>query len=258
MSRFALITTVAATFLITAANAVETFEDIFDDSYTLGSDGSISIKNTDGSIRIYAADVDEVHVHALKRAYSAARLNDIEVVANATANALTIETRYPPKPSGFFADKSGTVDYTLIVPMRTRITSCELSAGELLIEGLEQGSAKAHLVNGWLGVHNCFVDTDVAISNGKLDLAYDWWQPEKSFRANASSVTGLVHASVAPEMSAAISAASERGKIANTLDDENTGPAGTARSVEVSVGDARGVTMTLRSTDGNIRIDRSY
>src|SRR4051812_48997504 len=125
MSRAGMIGVIAAVFLAARANAVETLEDTFDETYALDSDGSISIKNTDGSIRIYAADVGEVHVHALKKAYSAARLNGIEVVANATAKALTIDTRYPAKPGGLLSDKSGTVDYTLIVPMRANIAACE-------------------------------------------------------------------------------------------------------------------------------------
>ena len=258
MSKRALTAIVVAGFLVTGANAVETLEDTFEESYRLDSDGSISIRNTDGSIRIYAADVDEVHVHALKRAYSAARLNGIEVVANATTKALTIDTRYPARPNGLFGDKSGTVDYTLIVPLRANIAACELSAGEILIEGLQEGSAKAHLVNGWLAAHNCFVDTDVSIVNGKLDLAYDWWPPEKTFRAYASSVNGLVRALIAPDMSAAISAASNNGKVANSLDDSDTGRISSAQSIEVATGEGTGATMTLRSTNGNIRLDRSY
>ena len=258
VNRLALVSIVAAVFLVTGVNAVETLEDTFDESYTLDSDGSISIKNTDGSIRIYAADVDEVHVHALKRAYSATRLNGIEVMVNATAKALTIDTRYPPNPSGLFADKSGTVDYTLIVPTRAKIAACELSAGEILIEGLQEGSAKAHLVNGWLAARNCFADVDVSIVNGRLDLAYDWGQKEKAFRVNASSVNGMLHTWIAPDMSAAISAATENGKIANALDDEGSGAVTSAQSIEVATGDAGGAAMTLRSTNGNIRIDRAY
>ena len=258
MSSTALRAIVAATFLVLRADGAETFEDTFDESYKLASDSSISIRNNDGSIRIYAADVEEVHVHALKRAYSAARLNGIEIVANASAKTLTIDTHYPAKPSGLFGDKSGTVDYTLIVPMRANIAACDLSAGEILIEGLQEGSAKAHLVNGWLSAHNCFVDLDVSIVNGKLDLAYDWWQSEKTFRANASSVNGIVRALIAPEMSAAISAASQNGKVASTLDDNDNGAVSAARSVEVATGDGNGATMTLRSTNGNIRIDRSF
>ena len=249
---------VALGFLVSTATAAETVDETFDESYTLESDASISVKNIDGSIRIYAADVNEVHVHALKRAYTADRVNRIEIVAQATPKSLTIDTRMPPKSGGLLADKSGVVDYTLIVPMRANIAACDLSAGEILIEGLREGSAKAHLVNGWLAVHNSFVDTDASITNGKLDLAYDWWPEGKTFTANGTSVNGTVRALIPPDGSAAISAASENGKVANNFDDSETKPVTNASSVETVIGSGKSATVTLRSTNGNIRIDRSY
>lgn len=254
---FALVVCAAA-FLVSGANAVETVDETFDETYTVDGDASISIKNTDGSIRIYAADINEVHVHALKRAYTAERLNGIEVVANATPKSLTIDTRFPPKPAGLFADKSGVVDYTVIVPMRANIAACELSAGEILIEGLQEGSAKAHLVNGWLAVHNCFVDSDTSIVNGKLDLAYDWWMDSKTFTANATSVNGTVRALIPPDGSVSVSAASQNGKVAVNFDDTETKPATNTSSAETVIGSGSAASMTLRSTNGNVRIDKSY
>lgn len=248
---------IVALFLAAAANGVEPLEDIFEENYALDSDGAISITNTDGSIRIYAADVDEIQVRAIKKAYTAARLNGIEVVANATPKSLVIETRYPAKESGLFADKSGTVDYMLIVPMRTNIATCDLSAGEVLIEGLQEGSVKAHLVNGWLAVHNTFVDVDASIVNGKLDLAYDWWLDVKPFVAHGRSVNGSVRAVIPPEGTVTISAASENGKVANTFDESDTKAANTS-SLETMIGSGKSATIILHSTNGNIRIDRPY
>lgn len=257
MNRRALVV-LAAAFIVSAASAVETFEDTFDETYALDADGSISIKNIDGAIRIYAADVNEVHVHALKRAYTAERLDAIQVVANATPKSLVIDTRFPPKPNGLFADKSGAVDYTLIVPMRANIAGCDLAAGEILIEGLQQGSAKAHLVNGWLSAHNCFVDVDVSIVNGKLELAYDWWRDGEAFTANGASVNGIVRALIPPDASIVISAATQTGKVANTFDDNDTNPVSNTSSIETVIGSGSGATMSLRSTNGNVRIEKSY
>lgn len=254
MSKRALVV-FAAALVVSAATAVETLEERFDETYTLDAEGSIRIKNIDGSIRIYAADVNEVYVHALKRAYTAERLNAIEVVANATPKSLSIETRFPPR-SGLFADKSGTVDYTLIVPMRAEIAACELSAGEILIEGLQEGTARAHLANGWLAVHNCFIETDASIVNGKLDLAYDWWPEGTTFTANGTSVNGTVCAFIPPDGSLAISAASQNGKVANSFEETDAKPA--ASSIETTIGSDRGATMRLRSTNGNVRIDKAY
>lgn len=240
------------------ANAVEAVEATFEETFPLDVDGAISIRNVDGSIRIYAADVSEVHVRALKRAYSTERLNGIEVVAQATAKSLTIDTRFPPRAPGVFADKSGVVDYTLIVPTRAKIETCELSAGEILIEGLMEGSARAHLVNGWLAVHNCFVETDASIANGKLDIAFDWWPSGHKFAAKAASVNGGIRALVPPDASLSISARSDSGHVANTVSGDDDEVKHDAASAELSVGNGDDARVELHAANGNVRIDRSY
>lgn len=241
-----------------AAQSAQVLEDNLEQTYTLDPDAAISIKNADGSIRIYAAEVTEVHLHALKKAYTTERLNAINVDVKATQKSLAIETQMPPRPSGWtLADRSGTVEYTLIVPMTAKITACELVNGEILIEGLQEGSAKAHLVNGWLAAHNSFIDLDLSVVNGKLDVAYDWWQADKSFTANAASVNGSVRALIPPDASAAIAAESEHGHVVNSFADEDE-PKAIASSVAVSMGDGAGAQVTLRSQNGNVRIDKSY
>jgi hypothetical protein len=172
MSRTLLLCGAAVLLFACSTRAAEVLEDIFEQTYVLNADGTISINNTDGSIRVYAADVSEIHVRALKKAYTADRLNGITIDVKATPGSLVIDTRYPPQKSPWsFADRSGTVEYTLIVPMTTRISECNLVNGEVLIEGLQGGNARAHLVNGWLAGHNCFADLDLSIVNGRLDVA---------------------------------------------------------------------------------------
>lgn len=254
---FAAVAAAVVTFS-SPARAVEAVNEDVDETYPLDADATISIQNIDGSIRIYAADVNEVHMHALKRAYTAERLKEITVEAKATQKSLTIETHVPPRQASWKAgDRSGTVDYTLIVPMTANVTRCDLVNGEILIEGLQGGAAKAHLVNGWLAAHNSFADVDVSIVNGTLDVAYDWWQSEKKFTANASSVNGNIRALIAPDASAAITATSEQGRVANSFADEDE-PKGNTRNVTVAIGTGDGAAINLHAANGNIRIDKSY
>lgn len=252
--RITLLVCVAVAFV--TAHGVAVVEDTVDETYSLGAEPTISIANKDGSIRVYAANVTEVHLHAVKRAYSSERLESIRVDAKAEGSSLTIDTRYPAQPAGLsFADRSGTVEYTLVVPMTARIARCDLNAGELLIEGLQGGSAKAHLVNGWLAVHNCFVDADASIVNGKLDIAYDWWQSAKSFTVNAQSVNAGVRALIPPDGAVAINAEAQSGRVANNFSDEVPGQIVRSISTVIGAGDAQ---LNLRSTAGDIRIDKSY
>jgi hypothetical protein len=259
MKRSPLLILAALAALLSNASGVEILEDTFEQTYTLDPDATIRIKNIEGSIRFYAADVSDIHLTAVKKAYTAERLNGINIDVKATRKTLTIDTQFPPQKSQWsFADRSGTVEYTLVVPLAAHISECDLVNGEVLIEGLQGGAARAHLVNGWLAGHNCFADLDLSAVNGKLEVAYDWWQPEKSFSANATSVNGNVRALLPPDASVAVAAETEHGHVANNLEDGETDAGGDTRSIDVALGSGGGAEMTLRAKNGNVHIDRSY
>lgn len=259
MNKLALLILATSAAFLTSASGVEILEHTFEQTYTLDPDATIRIKNTDGSIRFYAADVSDIHLTAVKKAYTAERLNGIKIDVKASKKALTIDTQFPPQKSHWsLADRSGTVEYTLVVPLTANISQCDLVNGEVLIEGLQGGAAKAHLVNGWLSGHNCFADLDLSAANGKLDLAYDWWQSEKSFSANATSVNGSVRALLPPDASVAIAAETEHGHVANNFAEDDTDRGAETRSINLALGDGGGAEMTLRATNGNVRIDKSY
>ena len=149
------------------------FEEIIEQRHAVDPDGTLSILNTDGMIRVYGGDGSEVSIQAIKKAYTSDRLKSI-VGRKATRKSIAIETISPPKKSGLsLDDRSGTVEYIVTVPQSIRITKLDLVNGEVLVEGLRGGSATAHLVNGWLAAHNCFGDLTFTIENGRLDVVGD-------------------------------------------------------------------------------------
>ena len=207
-----------------SAPAVETVEEIIEQKYAIDPDATLSLHNIDGSIRVYAGDVREISIQAIKRAYTLDRLKQIVVDVKATPKSVVIETIFPPKKSGFsLSDRSGTVEYNLIVPRTTRITNLDLVNGEVLVESLRGGSAAAHVVNGWVAAHNCFGDLNLRIENGRLDVAYDWWENTK-FSVKLSSVHGNIRALIPSDASAGITARTGTGRIANALRPEEGKP----------------------------------
>ncbi len=102
--------------------------------YAVDPTVNFSIRNHDGSIRIYASDKPEMRVQVIKKAYSADRLNKIAVDISVQPNSVSIETNFPPTPRWGFFDRSGTVDYTIIVPETCKITRVELINGEVSID----------------------------------------------------------------------------------------------------------------------------
>ncbi len=91
-------------------------EETVTQSYPVDPTARLSFRNTDGSVRIYGADVAEIKLQAVKTAYSRERLDKIVINVAAQPASVSIDTLYPPKPKLGLDDRSGTVDYILIVP----------------------------------------------------------------------------------------------------------------------------------------------
>jgi hypothetical protein len=244
--------------LAQGAAGVEVLEEMIEQKYVLDRDATLSISNIDGSIRVYAGDAGEISIQAIKRAYTLDRLKQIVVEVKTTPKSVVIETILPPKKSGFdLSDRSGTVEYNLIVPNTTKITNLDLMNGEVLVESLRGGSAAAHVVNGWVGAHNCFGDLNLRIENGRLDVAYDWWEKTK-FSVKLSSAHGNIRAIIPSDASAGITARTTTGQIANALDPKKESPSEPMHSLDFATGPEPESAFEINSTSGNIRIEKSY
>ena len=246
-------------FLLThGAGAVETVEEIIEQKYAIDPDATLSVHNIDGSIRVYAGDVREISIQAIKRAYTLDRLKEILVEVKATPKSVVIETIFPSKKGGFsLRDRSGTVEYNLIVPLTTKMTNLNLVNGEILVESLRGGSAVAHVVNGWLGAHNCFGDLNLRIENGRLDVTCDWWDNSK-FSVKLSSARGNIRAIIPSDASAGITARTTTGRIANALDPKKESPTEPMRSLDFATRPEPEIAFEINSTNGNIQIEKSY
>src|SRR5947207_11180672 len=130
---------IASYLLLGCHPAVDrTLEEMIDHVYPVEPTATLSVTNRDGSIRVYAAgnETRDIHVEAIKKAYSADRLRAISVQVSATPNSISIETIYPPDSPIGFSDRSGTVDYVIVVPQTVRISKLELANGEVQLDGM--------------------------------------------------------------------------------------------------------------------------
>ncbi|MEY2575658.1 MAG: hypothetical protein QOF80_1145 [Verrucomicrobiota bacterium] len=242
--------------LLQPALAVEPLEEVIEQKYELDATATVSVANTDGSIRVYAAEGPGITIRAFKKAYTEERLRGIVVDVKATRSSIVITTSFPPRKNPL-SDRSGTVDYIIIVPPTVRITDLSLTNGELLVEGLRGGSANAHLVNGWLAGHNCFGDLNLTLENGRLDVAYDWWENNK-FSVKASSTRGNVRAVLPSDASFGLSASALEGRVANNFETTKTSSGNVIHSVATVIGPDAEAAISLEAGRGNIRIDKTY
>ena len=238
------------------AVAAKVLEETIEQKYELDPDATLSISNTDGAIRIYAAETSEILIQATKRAYTAERLKGIVVDVQATRKAVTVGTTFPPRKNAL-SDRSGTVDYIVIVPPAIKITQLELVNGEVTIEGLRGGSAKAHVTNGWVSGQDCFADLDLSVETGRLDVFYGWWENHK-FSVRGSSDRGIVRAFLPSDASVMLNATAGTGRIINAFAAQKTGANDTVRSLNTVIGSNAEAVIELKAGSGDIQIHKSY
>jgi hypothetical protein len=142
--------------------------------FPLALDGTIALENTDGSIHIYGWYEPRVRLAAVRKAYTDARLQQVRVATKAAPAALIVRTIIP-KASGLFADRSGTVDYTLTVPEPARL-KLKLVNGEITLDGLRGAEVELALVNGRITALNCYTQVRARSENGAMEAFFEWWE----------------------------------------------------------------------------------
>lgn len=227
-------------------------EATFQQTYHVNPDARISVKNTDGSIRIYGADTTDVKVEAIKKAYQQDRLEKISINVTAQANSVSIDTVYPPKPKLGLSDRSGTVDYILVVPQTCTISRLDLSNGEVQVEGM-RGKVTANLVNGRMFDHNGFGEHELFVANGGLDVVNDWWEHAK-FSFNARILSGNVRALIPADASFQLHASTVDGNIANDFSEPEERHSEPLRKLDTVIGSPSQSEVRLQATNGSIHI----
>jgi hypothetical protein len=231
----------------------EPLEETIEHTYPISRDADISITNFDGTIQVSGSEKPELHLQAIKKAYSLARLKDIVVNVSAEPNSISIETAMPPSKTWTFSDRSGTVDYVVIVPETCKISRLELKNGEILVGGMQSGAVRATLGNGRLVVRNCFGDVHVSTATGALVLMYDWWNPRK-FSADARIADGNAFAVIPSDASFHVIAEAPNGKIGNDFTEQEQRNGSTVDKIDLVVGESPQAEIRMNADDGNIKI----
>jgi hypothetical protein len=254
---FATCVFLVSLLLIGCGSATDrTLEQTIEQNYPVDPTASISVSNRDGSIRIYGADTPRLKLQAIKKAYTAERLNGISVNVSAQPHAVSIETTFPPKKGWGFSDRSGTVDYTLVVPQNANIPRLELANGEVLVEGMRGQNARARLGSGRLFAHNCFGNLDLGVTTGNLAIVYEWWeQATFSLRANIADGNGF--AFIPSDASFHLMAETVTGKIANDFTEKEERRGQEPTKIDMLVGGDGKTTIEIRVADGNIKISEA-
>ena len=236
-----------------------TLEETFEQFYAIEPTADISIKNRDGAVRIYGSRANEMRVQATKTAYTQRRLKQIVVDLSVRPGAVSIETHFPPNPTWGLFDRSGTVEYTIVVPETANISRLELGAGEVLVEGMRGQNLHAELERGRMLARSCFSNSVFSLGRGTFTLAYEWWEPGKFFiQANIANGNALAFLPGAAAFH--LIAETPHGNIINDFSAEDRTDGGVIRKIDTAIGPASApaVDISVRATQGNIRVSKTY
>jgi outer membrane lipoprotein SlyB len=224
--------------------------------YALPPNAEITVRNTDGTIYLYGAEEDELKIVARKKAYSKERLDAISVQVSIEGNKATVDTKYPPRPEGLgLSDRSGTVDYVIVVPEHCTLSQVELTTGEIIVDGLRGPAVNARLTTGRLLTQNCFTALNLSVIEGRIAVTYLWWldEPVSLF---AEIKQGDVRLALPDAPAVRLDAVSMHGHVANAFGEERGQNTGSA--LQTTIGADNGGEFKIRVDDGNIKIEKAY
>jgi hypothetical protein len=243
---------VAFLFVSCTGSIDKTLEQVVEESRHLEPSASLRVKNEDGSIRLYGAETAEIQIKAIKRAYSFERLHAIRAQVSSHPESVSIETIFPPKKKWSWRDRSGTVDYIIVMPQHLSAIELELINGEISIDNLRGGNARTKVVNGRMSARNCFANLDYEAKNGAVDFYFNWWEPGH-YLIKGQVPNGMLGVFLPRSASFRVDAATQGGSIMCNLTDEE-GARGHRKTLQTTLGSDARASFQLRSVSGNIRI----
>ena len=230
-------------------------EEVFERLCTIEPSANITIQNGEGAVLVYGSNANEMRVHAAKKAYSRARLAQIAVNVDVKPGSVSIATKFPPKPKWGLFDRSGTVDYTIVVPATANISGLDLDAGEILVDGIRGQMTRARLGDGRMFTRNCFTALELTLRRGNLIISYDWWEPSK-FSAEVQIGQGNALAHLPTDAAFHLLAKTAQGKILNDFETSAVEASATAAGVNIDtlVNGGGEATVKIRVMKGDIKI----
>ena len=230
-------------------------EETFEHLYTVEPTANITVQNGDGAIFVYGSNTNEVQVRAVKKAYRRARLSQITIDVSTKPGSVSITTKFPPRPKWGLFDRSGTVDYTVVVPATANILGLDLDAGEILVDGMRGATTHARLGEGRMFARNCFTNLNLGIRRGNLILSYDWWE-KSTFTAEANLAQGNAWAYLPVGGAFHLLAKAVHGEIFNDFESRAVAESAAAKGMKVDalVNGGGEATIKVRVREGNIKI----
>ena len=204
---------VLSTLLLVTNLAVADVSKTEEYNFEITEGGRISLSNVNGDVSIEGTDGRQVHIVATKTADNQKYLDGMKIEIDASAGAISIETRYPGNGGGMLSwggDDNGSVEYKLTVPHDVELDTLETVNGDVVVSGVA-GAISAESVNGEMQLTGVSGDVKADTVNGNIDVNFA--QLGSGQRVSVDAVNARVVLRLPANASAQVSAETLNGSI---------------------------------------------
>ncbi len=179
--------------------------------FAVAPNARVRVSNVSGSITIVPWSRQAIDVVGRKYAGTIAALRrmTVSIVRDGSpASYVEIETQYPRHVFFFWGNNSGgSVDYTIHVPKRVRLTLADVS-GDVRVSGID-GDVEVKNVSGDVDVARLNGDLDIHTVSGSIDASLVAMNGDR--RVTIEAISGSIQIAVPAKSSAEVSAESISG-----------------------------------------------
>lgn len=169
INMIAMFTLALSTSVLTLTARAEVKDEIIK-TFNVSERAEFRLDNVNGDVDIKGWDNNEIKVKAVVTAKNQDARDRITIEMNENDRGVSVETQYK-KSSSWGNNHSGSVEYTVMVPRNTRLSSIDLVNGSLTVENVK-GEMNIDLVNGSIDAIGLASDSEINSVNGSIVVAY--------------------------------------------------------------------------------------
>jgi DUF4097 and DUF4098 domain-containing protein YvlB len=242
--------TVSITILGLISSAYASVTDEIERSFDVDSTSSLRLENVNGSVSISAWDKNVIKVLATVKTDDQEGRDRISVEMTQSSRGISVETHYKKSNWGNHHN-SGSVHYTIMVPVNAELSSIDLVNGALKIEGVK-GEIRADLVNGSIKAFGLESDSEFNSVNGSIKVGYQKVGTNLN-RIELDTVNGSIKLTLPEKISASLDVETMHGSIKNDFGLKANKNMFSGRSLKGDIG-AGDIRITLESVNGSVKI----
>lgn len=239
------------------------FKEEFSKTYPLAPDGTFSLQNTNGIVRVTTWSKPEVEILAVKSASRESDLARLEIKITADPRAVAVDTIYPRRP--FLRAK---VTYEIHVPEGIKLERVRTTNGNIELTG-RYSDVRAGTTNGDVRLDSVMGSLDLSTTNGSIK-AQDVLGRVRADTTNggitlgirdikeaieAGTTNGSITLRIQGDLNADLTARTTNGRVNTDFPITVQGNLGSRRRVEGRIGSG-GPAISLHTTNGSIHITK--